>query len=193
MNEKPNQTRLDPPENAAAVSAEGAPANAEDQRTAVVRPQRGWSRTFRFVAYWFNLVAQPILAVAAIVGLVFLFGYAQKNHQWFNNARTSQSDEVVEEDAMFACSMLCAFVKAPGRCPVCGMELQKVEPQGDPKDLFGVTIDPTARRLSNIKTVAALNMPISSQSEALGRITYCLLYTSPSPRDLSTSRMPSSA
>jgi len=26
-----------------------------------------------------------------------------------------------------------------------------------------------------------------------GRITYCLLYTSPSPRDLSTSRMPSSA
>ena len=26
-----------------------------------------------------------------------------------------------------------------------------------------------------------------------GTITYCLLYTSPSPRDLSTSRMPSSA
>ena len=26
-----------------------------------------------------------------------------------------------------------------------------------------------------------------------GRIEYCLLYTSPSPRDLSTSRMPSSA
>ena len=28
---------------------------------------------------------------------------------------------------------------------------------------------------------------------ALARIPYCLLYTSPSPRDLSTSRMPSSA
>ena len=27
----------------------------------------------------------------------------------------------------------------------------------------------------------------------LGRVTACLLYTSPSPRDLSTSRMPSSA
>ena len=26
-----------------------------------------------------------------------------------------------------------------------------------------------------------------------GHITFCLLYTSPSPRDLSTSRMPSSA
>jgi len=28
---------------------------------------------------------------------------------------------------------------------------------------------------------------------ALGQLTACLLYTSPSPRDLSTSRMPSSA
>ncbi len=29
--------------------------------------------------------------------------------------------------------------------------------------------------------------------QALARIYHCLLYTSPSPRDLSTSRMPSSA
>ena len=34
------------------------------------------------------------------------------------------------------------------------------------------------------------NMPIVNSS---GQITLCLLYTSPSPRDLSTSRMPSSA
>ena len=30
-------------------------------------------------------------------------------------------------------------------------------------------------------------------TEALSRLYACLLYTSPSPRDLSTSRMPSSA
>ena len=30
-------------------------------------------------------------------------------------------------------------------------------------------------------------------AKVLGKRTYCLLYTSPSPRDLSTSRMPSSA
>ena len=39
--------------------------------------------------------------------------------------------------------------------------------------------------------------PKDSVQQALavrgGRIVYCLLYTSPSPRDLSTSRMPSSA
>ena len=39
-------------------------------------------------------------------------------------------------------------------------------------------------------------LPGSSQPQDLGTISYkdtCLLYTSPSPRDLSTSRMPSSA
>lgn len=140
--------------------------------TVVVRTHWFWDRTIRFIAYWFNLFAQPILAIAAIIGLVFLFGYAQKNHDWFNNSKSSATTETVEEDSLFACSMLCVFVKAPGRCPVCGMELQKIESQGDPKDLFGVTIDPTARRLANIKTVAALNMPVANETEVLGRIAY---------------------
>ena len=34
---------------------------------------------------------------------------------------------------------------------------------------------------------------IASRTDKLGHFLYCLLYTSPSPRDLSTSRMPSSA
>ena len=136
-------------------------------------PRHGfWDRAIRIVAYWFNLFAQPILAIAAIVGLVFLFGYAQKNYDWFNDAKSSATNEAVEEDSLFACSMLCVFVKAPGRCPVCGMELQEIESQGDPKDLFGVTIDPTARRLANIKTVAALNMQVANETEVLGRIAY---------------------
>lgn len=136
------------------------------------RPHWFWDRAVRIVAYWFNLFAQPILGIAAIVGLVFLFGYAQKNYDWFNDAESSATNETVEKDSLFACSMLCVFVKAPGRCPVCGMELQEIESQGDPKDLFGVTIGPTARRLANIQTVAALNIPITNETEVLGRITY---------------------
>ena len=123
---------------------------SEEENTTNIRRNRFWGRAIRIVAYWFNLIVQPILAIAAIVGLVFLFGYAQKNHDWFNDAKSSATEEAVEEDSLFACSMLCVFVKAPGRCPVCGMELQEIESQGDPKDLFGVTIDPTARRLSLI-------------------------------------------
>ena len=172
MSEEHKQSQSTSENLAEPVEALAAIETAPAAPTVVVRPHWFWDRTIRFVAYWFNLFAQPILAIGAITGMVFLFGYAQKNHDWFNNAKSSASTETVEEDSLFACSMLCVFVKAPGRCPVCGMELQKIESQGDPKDLFGVTIDPTARRLANIKTVAALNMPVASETEVHGRIAY---------------------
>ena len=37
------------------------------------------------------------------------------------------------------------------------------------------------------------NMTMDEHNDALEKLISCLLYTSPSPRDLSTSRMPSSA
>ena len=128
--------------------------------------------SFRFVVYWFSLISQPVIAIVFIVGLAWLFGYMQRNHNWFNFAESAVATSKQEEDVQYACSMLCVFVKAPGRCPVCGMELQKIETQGDPKDIYGITIDPTARRLANIETVAALTSPISREIEALEQVTY---------------------
>ena len=40
---------------------------------------------------------------------------------------------------------------------------------------------------------SALSQAPGVNTEALNQVLTCLLYTSPSPRDLSTSRMPSSA
>lgn len=127
---------------------------------------------FRIAAYWFNLVVQPVLAVAFIVGLAWLFGFMQRNHNWFQNGEASIAELNSEDDTQYACSMLCVFTKAPGRCPVCGMELQKIETQGDPKDIYGVTIEPAARRLANIETVAALNTSVFNEVEVLGKVTY---------------------
>ena len=171
MNEEENTT------NPASTASKQSPEQNVQAEPTPVSPTNArrhwfWDRVIRIVGYWFNLFAQPVLAIAAIIGLVFLFGYAQKNYDWFNDAKTTATNEAVEEESLFACSMLCVFVKAPGRCPVCGMELQEIETQGDPKDLFGVTIDPTARRLANIKTVAALNVPVANETEVLGRIAY---------------------
>ncbi len=135
--------------------------------------QINWIRgVVRFIAYWFKLVAQPALAIVFVLGLAWLFGYSQRNFNWFTDAAISVADSEAKEDSLYACSMLCVFVKAPGRCPVCGMELQEIEVKGDPKDIFGVTIDPTARRLANIKTVAALNQPVSKEIEVLGKTVY---------------------
>ncbi len=129
-------------------------------------------RVWRYLPYWFNLFFQPALTIGFVIGLAWLFGYVQRNHDWFANANSSAGDAIQQEDAQYACSMLCVFVKAPGRCPVCGMELQKIEVTGDPKDIYGVTIEPTARRLSNIRTVAALNMAVDREIEVLGQVTY---------------------
>ena len=54
------------------------------------------------------------------------------------------------------------------------------------------TFDPDAVRDEKLKVIRALD-PVEPHHLVRGQYSACLLYTSPSPRDLSTSRMPSSA
>lgn len=122
---------------------------------------------FRLGGYWLKLVLQPALAVLILIGLAWLFGFVQRNYDWFSDAATSVQESDGDENTVYACSMLCVFVKAPGRCPVCGMKLQPIDVAGDPKDVYGVTIEPAARRLANIETVAALNIPLDNDIEVL--------------------------
>ena len=58
------------------------------------------------------------------------------------------------------------------------------------KIMLQLQMDVTARREALIKD---LKEQVSARDQALLNAGSCLLYTSPSPRDLSTSRMPSSA
>ena len=56
--------------------------------------------------------------------------------------------------------------------------------------------DPTTERAMRLDMMLRPNMELSvalEKNDKLPLATSCLLYTSPSPRDLSTSRMPSSA
>ena len=68
--------------------------------------------------------------------------------------------------------------------------------RGAVQRLTGVVMEPggkgvnVARVLSNAGRAATAVLPAAENDPIL---TACLLYTSPSPRDLSTSRMPSSA
>ena len=59
-------------------------------------------------------------------------------------------------------------------------------------DTFGSTSDPLA---ANVQTFApgSVSFTGGADSQFYEMNNNCLLYTSPSPRDLSTSRMPSSA
>ena len=73
-----------------------------------------------------------------------------------------------------------------GQIYVMGASRTNATPNLDDGDIF-------IGNASNQTVSASLNTKISDYLGAGGDITICLLYTSPSPRDLSTSRMPSSA
>ena len=121
---------------------------------------------------WFSLFAQPVIAVAIIVALVYAFGYAQRQG-YFTSADAPETETAEAADTTeYVCPMLCVPPsKEPGRCPVCGMDLQGREISGDSKDIYGLTIAPAARRLANIKTVAATTIPLVRPIRALGRIS----------------------
>ncbi len=124
------------------------------------------------IFYGVSFVLQPLLAIAAITGLVMTFGWAQK-HGYFVSADSSGETGEAAANVEYFCPMMCVPpVKAAGRCPVCGMELQEREISGDSKDFYGLTIAPAARRLSNIQTVTAVTKPLIKQVNALGTITY---------------------
>ena len=63
--------------------------------------------------------------------------------------------------------------------------------QGDPgSSVFYLSLEDDLMRLFNSERIATIMDKLGAEE---GEVITCLLYTSPSPRDLSTSRMPSSA
>ena len=55
-------------------------------------------------------------------------------------------------------------------------------------------LDNQAKRLRDQnKNILKLKSDLNDKEDEINNMNPCLLYTSPSPRDLSTSRMPSSA
>ncbi|MEM7456488.1 MAG: efflux RND transporter periplasmic adaptor subunit, partial [Planctomycetota bacterium] len=128
-----------------------------------------WNR----FAWWFKLFAQPLIAVAAIVLLVVAFGAVQRMG-WIN---AGDSESVAEatpgEEVLYICPMVCvAPASAPGKCPVCGMDLKAQKPSGDAKDRYGMTIDPASIRVANIQTTIAESVPLVREIRAIGEISY---------------------
>ena len=152
------------------ISPETDGATPPSQDTA--RPKSFAARVFGKTAYGVAFVLQPLLAVAAITGLVVMFGWAQKQGYFLSADASNETGETIASVEHF-CPMMCVPpVKAAGRCPVCGMELQEREISSDSKDFYGLTIAPASRRLSNIQTVTAVTKPLLKQINTLGTITY---------------------
>ncbi len=124
--------------------------------------------------WWLKLVLQPLLFVA--FGALFIagLGVAQR-FGWISagGGGSGSHATVGGEDVRFICPMMCTPPQSePGRCPVCAMELVPATSGGGNTDSNSIQIEPAARRVANIHTVAVKAMPMTRTIRAIGELNY---------------------
>ena len=123
--------------------------------------------------WWMKLLLQPILTVAAVVGLFILLGLAQQAGFFFGGGDDDVATAGAAEDVMYVCPMACVPPSPePGKCPVCGMNLKAQKQSGDAKDKYGLKMEPAAIRIANIRTAVAESVPLQRNIRAFGEISY---------------------
>ena len=154
---------------APAESDAAEPENSQPDPSAVARGRVESRR------WWIKLIAQPLLLLAAGAALIVSLGVLQK-FGWFTVGGGAGGDPAASSSSdtrMYICPMLCTPPQiGPGRCPVCEMELVPATSGGGPTDPLSVQIDPAARRVANIRTVAVKSAALTRTIRAVGELNY---------------------
>ncbi len=141
------------------------PAATAGQRKEERKESRRW---------WIKLVVQPALFLVFGGMLIVGLGVAQRFGWISSGGRGGQGQTSSHaESVRYICSMMCTPPQSePGRCPVCAMELVPVTSGGGNSDSRSIQIDPAARRVANIRTVAVKSMPMTRTIRAIGELRY---------------------
>jgi Cu(I)/Ag(I) efflux system membrane fusion protein len=124
--------------------------------------------------WWLKLVLQPLLFLSFILASFSMLGVVQRLG-WLSGgageASTVTSGEATASS--YICPMMCTPPSpAPGRCPVCGMELVPAAAGGGHGDGRSVTIEAATRRVAGIETVAVKALPRMQQVRSVGRLDH---------------------
>ena len=152
------------------LAARAAPASSDTARCS--RSVGGLIRSWLRLAV--RLVAAPLMFLAAGVALLALLGVAQR-FEWISSPSDSAATAVTDSasDVDYICPMMCTPPqKAPGRCPVCAMELVPASSGGATGDERSVTVDPATRRIANIRTASTRRIALTKTVRAVGEIGY---------------------
>src|SRR5690606_2386 len=84
----------------------------------------------------------------------------------FVTEETQSAGETVHAD-VYACPMLCVRMDAPGDCPVCGMEMTKLEDTGDVLQLNG-----RERKMIDLATVEVAPRELTREIRTFGRLDF---------------------
>lgn len=125
--------------------------------------------------WWLKLVVQPLLFL--VCGAVLFAGLGVAQRQGWISAGDGVGAHVhapaSNGDVTYICPMMCTPPQSePGRCPVCAMELVPASSANGQGDSRSVQIDPAARRVANIHTVAVEAMPMTRTIRAIGELSY---------------------
>ncbi len=148
------------------------PANPQPDAAAAARQPAQERQEAR--RWWIKLFVQPALLLAC--GAMVIVGLGVAQQLGFISAGTSGGQSHASaggEAARYICPMMCTPPQSePGRCPVCAMELVPSTSGGGNTDSRSIQIDPAARRVANIRTVAVTSMPVIRTIRAIGELSY---------------------
>lgn len=114
-----------------------------------------------------------MILVSIVVGIVIL-GLAQRTG-WLPSGTGDASANASSADAAvsYICPMMCVPPQgAPGRCPVCGMELVLAASNASAMPSSTIQIDSRSRRVSGIKTAVAQTRLLIREIRGVGEISY---------------------
>jgi len=132
-----------------------------------------WKET---VSSWVKPLLMPALFLGAGILLIAALGMAQR-FGWIaagdGDGQPVPAEATKKDDVQYICPMMCTPpLGAPGRCPVCGMELVPASAEATDSETPSITIDAATRRVANIQTAPVLSKPVSRQVRTVGRISY---------------------
>lgn len=124
--------------------------------------------------WWIKLFVQPMLLLAC--GAILFTGLGIAQRLGFISAGSVGDGSQASAGGVavdYICPMMCTPPQSePGRCPVCAMELVPATSGGGDSDSRSIQIDPAARRVANIRTVAVKSMPMTRTIRAIGELSY---------------------
>ncbi|MCH5378273.1 MAG: efflux RND transporter periplasmic adaptor subunit, partial [Planctomycetes bacterium] len=124
--------------------------------------------------WWLRLILQPLLFLLAGASLLAGLGVAQRLG-WISSGSSghAHANGSASGPARYICPMMCTSSQTePGRCPVCAMELVPAAADSGTFDERSIQIDPAARRIANIQTVAVQATPLTHRIRAIGELGY---------------------
>lgn len=118
-------------------------------------------------------VSLPLMLFGAGVAVLFALGLAQKMGWISSDGSGATVVAAGAVDVDYICPMMCTPpLKAPGRCPVCAMELVPATGGGAGGDERSIVVDPASRRVANIQTVSVKSVPVNRTVNAIGELHY---------------------